>query len=162
MRKLVLSVVVFCLTANAVTSQSSNPKGMLKYYNCNSDKMNYKEGFVPDANHHWVETDESFGEVFLTFNYVNNSKTPTAVNLILNIPDVTDAQSNTGVVVYADNQIIGKASQVSANSSLKISLDLKQITGKNQIVLILRGGGADGMAILSKASGFGPVLEFVY
>lgn len=161
MKKLMF-IVLLWLVAGVTLSQTSNPKGLVKYYNCNSDKMNFKEGFVPDANHHWVETDESFGEVFLTFNYILTSKIPTAVNLILNIPDVTDAQSNTGVVVYVDSQIVGKASQVAANSNVKISLDTKQLAGKNQIILVLRGGGTDGMAILSKASGFGPVLEIIY
>ena len=61
-----------------------------------------------------------------------------------------------------DNNLIGKALQATANSNLKISLDINQLNGKAQFTLVLKGGGIDGLAISSKGSGLGPVMEFVY
>jgi hypothetical protein len=163
MKKHVLFALLFVLVAAAISAQNLNNKGLLKYVGVSSDVMNYVSGnYVPNANHHWVETDESYGEVVLTFETINHSTAPTMVSLILNIPQVTDAQSNTGVLVYLGNVLIGKANQASAGSNLRISLETSQLKKSGQLTLTLKGGGTDGLAICSKASGFGAVLEFVY
>jgi hypothetical protein len=163
MKKIVFALFILSLTVHLAYGQSTNQPGLVKYFPVSSDEMKYTQnGYVPDANLYWVETDESFGEVILNFSGLNHPKTPVSANLILNIPQVSDAQSNTGVLVYFDNKLIGKAVQATANSNLKINLEINQLIGKTQFTLILKGGGIDGLAISSKVSGLGPVLEFAY
>ena len=163
MKKILIAFVGFCLAIYPLLGQSANQQGLVKFFPVSSDQMKFAQtGYVPDQNIFWVETDESFGEVVLNFNGISHPKLPSSANLIINVPLVTDAQSNTGVLVYIDNQLIGKAIQSSSNSNLKINLDIEAIKGKNQFTLLLKGGGNDGLAIYSKASGYEAFVEFVY
>jgi hypothetical protein len=163
MKKILLAIGTFCLGMVISQGQTTNQTGFVKFFPVSSDEMKFTQnGFVPDGKIYWVETDESFGEVVLNFTNLAHPGNPTAANLIFNIPQVTDAQSSTGVNIYLENKLIGKANQATSGSNLKINLDISILRGKDQLTLVLKGGGIDGLAILSKASGYGAYLEFIY
>jgi hypothetical protein len=163
MKKIFFSIVTFFLGMVTIHSQSSNQAGFVKFFPVSSDEMKFTQnGFVPDGIIYWVETDETFGEVFLRFSNLSHPVNPASASLIFNVPKVTDAQSSTGVNVYFENKLIGSAGQASSGSNLKINLDISHLSGKNQLTLVLKGGGPDGLALFSKASGYGAYLEFNY
>ncbi|MFN8259293.1 MAG: hypothetical protein U0W24_26630 [Bacteroidales bacterium] len=163
MKKFFLVFAAFFSGIVTSQGQSINQTGFVKFFPVSSDEMKFTQsGFVPDGKIYWVETDESFGEVFLSFSNIAHPGNPTSASLIFNIPQVTDAQSSTGVNVYFENKVIGNAGQASSGSNLKINLDISLLKGKNQFTLVLKGGGPDGLAIFSKASGYGAYLEFIY
>lgn len=161
--KIIISLFLFLgLSINSSIGQTNAKKGKIQVYQVESDQMiiaNKSSSFFVDC--YWVETDETEGKVILNFEGIKHPTPPKAAYLILNIPNVQDASSVSGVIVNKGDKKIGSLSDVKADTYIQISLDFSELTAP-KITLTLAGGGDDGLAISSKASGFGALLQFEY
>lgn len=124
----------------------------------------------PYLDAYWVETDETVGIVVLRFRDDRLSELQPCeepfletfrLSLKLTIPDVADAGSDDGVIVLYNGAEIGRIDKVSRGSNVEIQLDSFAVTPEEEILLVLEGGGPDGAAVSSKASGSGARLRVV-
>ena len=158
MKKTVFLILLFALIAIQPVFAKS---GQLQILNVINDKNVVAEG-GPYSEHYWVETDGTRGVIHLTFPGQRKvTAKAKAVFLIINIPNIKDSGSNTGCEIVQNGKVIGKLSSGKPGSWVEIPLK-KVDMSKTTIQFTIRGGGQDGLAIYSKASGFGPLLKLVY
>ncbi|HCT31446.1 MAG TPA: hypothetical protein DIW31_12145 [Bacteroidales bacterium] len=161
MKKLAILILLLVFAATVSFAQTAK-NGKIKVYNVTSDQMLTSNNMSSNYNDcYWVETDETEGKVVLNFENIKHPSKPKAAFLVINIPEVQDASSGTGVIVTIDGKKIGSIPNANANSFVYINLDPSALTSQ-KIKLILIGGGTDGLAISSKSSGFGPILQLEY
>ena len=115
---------------------------------------------IKDKNYHVVDRNQSRSELVLTFANTPAGKAK-AVSLILHIPAVKDAESQTGFLVYQGKALLGKSGRIKGGSAISITLDPARIRLGGQVVLTIKGASDDGSYIKSVASGQGPVLKIV-
>ncbi len=162
--KYIFLVFAFFLNAQLVSSQIASK---VRYLNVVNDK-NIRENTEPkncvscSENDFIIDGNESKGYVELEFTGVSNYGQPTSIQLIINVSNVEYAESNNGCSVYLGDKKIGNITNVNKNRSFSVELIKSEIAGKNNIKLILRGNGDDGLYVLSKKTGFGAVLKLQY
>ncbi|RPI95602.1 MAG: hypothetical protein EHM32_05395 [Spirochaetales bacterium] len=149
--------IVAVFSAHAIMADT----GQVRVLEALKDKNVVVEG-GPFIEHYWVETDGTKGVIHLTFPGVKTSSgAPRSISLIINIPDIEDSGSNTGCEIVYNGAVVGRLSKGSPNTWVDIPLE-NMSPGSGTIELVIRGGGEDGLAICSKASGLGPLLKVVY
>jgi hypothetical protein len=136
----------------------------VRYVNVSTDqniKENYtQEGCISCSDQVYIiDGDECLGRVILDFSNVDPYSRVKTVSLIMNIADVEWAETNTGIQVFLDDQIVGSLSSMTRNASFSVNLDASKIRGKSNMKLVLKAGGPDGLYVMSKSSGFGAVLK---
>lgn len=119
---------------------------------------------------YWLETDETEGMIVLRFqdsrlNELVPCESPFyetyQLRLKLSIPDIPDAGSEDGLIVFYNGLEVGRMDRISAGSDIIIHLNPCTVTPVDEILLTLRGAGPDGLAIKSKASGSGAALQVI-
>ncbi|RPH32054.1 MAG: hypothetical protein EHM93_11195 [Bacteroidales bacterium] len=156
-------ILILALIGSASLAQSTSKRGKTQIYQVKSDKMivaNQSFGTFTDCL--WVETDETQGKIILSFEGIIHPAPPKAAYLILNIPNEQDAQSATGLTVNNGDMVVGSIPNAQAETYIYIALNILGVNNSQNLTLTLIGGGPDGLAIASKASGFGAMIQFEY
>jgi len=118
----------------------------------------------------WLETDETEGIAALRFRDARLADLPPSeppflmpveLTLELWVSDVTDAASADGLVVTYGGVEIGRHGAAQAGERIRIPLDPVPVVAAEDVVLVLRGAGPDGLAVASRASGRGAELRVV-
>ena len=124
----------------------------------------------PYSDAFWVETDETLGIVVLRFRdgrlaELQPCEAPFLetfrLSLKLKVADIADAGSEDGLIAYYNGMEVGRTGRAARGADLIIPLDSFAVSPAEEIVIILRGAGPDGLAIASGASGSGASLRVV-
>ena len=146
MKKSATILMLLALIASISFAQTIK-QGRLKVYQVKSDQMlTCNNPFRGLTDCFWVETDESEGKIILNFESISHPSSPKVAYLIINIPNVQDGSSNTGLIVTLNGKKIGSIPNGTADSFVYISLDASAIISEN-ITLTLIGGGIDGLVL---------------
>lgn len=150
-----------------ITSGLSQDYPKARYLNVENDKnirknMEHKLCLSCSDNNFIVDGNESYGYIELEFSGINAFGRPKAIELIVNTSDVEWAESGDGFAVYFMDDKIGSIAKVSRNTCNVVSLNVSKLVDAKNIKLVLKANGSDGLYILSKKSGFGPVLKLQY
>ena len=164
MKNSLLTVVILILIFTNCFAQEY-PK--TRYLNVQSDKsirMNMSPEFCQNCSESIfiLDGDESKGYIELNFSGINVFGQAQKIELILNVPDVKWAESANGVSVFLNDEKIGNLNNVRRNSYFLINLNVSVLSDNNDVKLILKANGNDGLYLFSKKSGFGAVLKLQY
>ncbi len=158
-----MRLLLVSLTVMAVffTDSLLAESGQVRMVNVLKDKNVVVKG-GPYIEHYWIETDGTQGVIYLTFPEIDPSLgAPRSLSLIINIPSIKDSGSGTGCDVLYNGAVVGQLPKGNPGSWEEIHL--KNMTlKKGKVELTIKPRGEDGMAVCSRASGFGPILKVVY
>lgn len=160
---LLISAISILIISSAVAQDY--PK--TRYLNVKSDK-NIRIHTNPEfclscsESNFIVDGNESKGYVELNFSGINSYGQAKKAELIMNVPDVNWAESGDGISVFYKNEKIGNINTLRRNSYFLINLNTSLFAGNENVKLVLKANGNDGLYLMSKKSGFGAVLKLQY
>ena len=107
-----------------------------------------------------VDQDDSKGELEIYFAMpILGLKPFDRASLILNVPDISKAASETGISVYYNDHLLGKCDKIEANSVLEIDLALDpDLNFGRSFKLDIRANGTDETYFYRWHSGWGIML----
>lgn len=164
MKNIFLSLVISILIFTSGFAQEYPKTRYLNVQSDNSIRMNMGHEFCLSCSESIfiLDGDESKGYVELNFSGLNLYGQAQKIELILNVPDVKWAESANGVSVFFNNEKIGNTDNVRRNSYFLINLNVSVLSENNDVKLVLKANGNDGLYLFSKKSGFGAVLKLQY
>ena len=129
-----------------------------------SDRNILSHGRVVERGIYWGETDNKQGKPEFTFKdpRLGGFLGPVAASLRFHIADHRDAQSNGRFDIYCGKRRLGRILGAKANRWIEVDLESEKLPRQEQISLRLIARTADGLAVSSKASGFGAELRLKF
>lgn len=107
-----------------------------------------------------VDADETGGQLEAHFAMpLRGIKPFDKAELVLNIPDIRDAESMEGIEVYYNDHLLGSCDEVKRGRVLKINVDLDpELEYGRTFSLTIKAKGEDGVYIYRWRSGWGVML----
>lgn len=141
---------------------ASAAPGNVRYVNVSVDKNGLVMKELKEEQY-WVDTGGIQRIIELHFADPQLfAKRPAGLSLILNIPDIDDADSEDGLEVFLKERKVGFIPQIARNTWLEIPLDVTAFDTASEFVLVIKSKTSDSIAVASKKSGFGAVIKAVY
>ncbi|HOS38307.1 MAG TPA: hypothetical protein PLG31_01135 [Spirochaetota bacterium] len=153
-----LAVIMIAVLAVAAAAATGN----VRFVNVSVDKNGLVMKELKEEQY-WVDTGGIKRIVELHFSDPQLfSRRPAGLSLILNIPDIEEADSEDGLDVFLNDRPVGSVPRVARNTWLEIPLDVSAFDSAPEFFLVIKSKTSDSIAIASKKSGFGAVIKAVY
>lgn len=115
----------------------------------------------------WFDNDENnsielfFHDKLMVSIFREGNYTDIVYRLRIHIPDIKEAESESGLDVYYDDIKIGGLPKTRKNTWIEIELDISKIKVKRNMDLILKPRGEDNLALSLPDSGKGPEIKII-